>query len=134
LNRNGVGVGPVVGQDQRPVGEGRRHRRCQAVFKAFQPENGFLQDRSTPVAPRGVAIIPDGRVDLIFRTAQPGGVLRIRPVDATRGDIDPTLRLDLLERLQKVPQAKVTRSLFELQAVAPCVSYTHLTLPTINYV
>jgi hypothetical protein len=35
---------------------------------------------SVPVAPRGVAIVPDeGRVDLIFRTAQPGGVLRIRP-------------------------------------------------------
>jgi hypothetical protein len=39
---------------------------------------------STPVAPRGVAIIPDGRVDLIFRTAQPGGVLRIRPAAGQR--------------------------------------------------
>lgn len=37
-----------------------------------------------PVAPRGVAIVPDGHVDLIFRTAQPGGVLRIRPTAGTR--------------------------------------------------
>lgn len=49
------------------------------------------------------------------------GVLRIRPVDASRGDIDPTLRLDLLARLQHVAPAKVTRSLFELQA-APAPS------------
>src|SRR5947209_3856827 len=27
------------------------------------------------------------------------GRLRLRPIDATRGDIDPTLRLDLLSRL-----------------------------------
>ncbi len=39
---------------------------------------------SGPVAPRGVAIVPDGRVDLIFRTAQLGGVLRIRPAAGTR--------------------------------------------------
>lgn len=42
------------------------------------------------------------------------GVLRIRPVDATRGDIDPTLRLGLLERLQAVTPPKPGRSLFEI--------------------
>lgn len=42
------------------------------------------------------------------------GVLRIRPVDATRGDTDPTLRLDLLARLQSVQQPKPGRSLFEI--------------------
>ena len=42
------------------------------------------------------------------------GVLRIRPVDATRGDIDPTLRLGMLERLQSVSEAKPGRSLFEI--------------------
>jgi hypothetical protein len=39
---------------------------------------------SAPIAPRGVAIVPDGRVDLNFHTAQPGGVLRIRSGTGTR--------------------------------------------------
>ncbi len=42
------------------------------------------------------------------------GTLRIRAVDATRGDIDPTLRLELLSRLQSVNPAKPGRSLFEI--------------------
>jgi hypothetical protein len=42
------------------------------------------------------------------------GTLRLRPVDATRGDIDPTLRLDLLERLQSVDEVPGGRSLFDL--------------------
>ncbi len=44
------------------------------------------------------------------------GTLRLRPVDATRGDIDPTLHLDLLSRLHAVQQSPSTRSLFEIQA------------------
>jgi len=47
------------------------------------------------------------------------GTLRLRPVDATRGDIDPTLHLDLLSRLQAVAQSPSTRSLFEIGAVPP---------------
>jgi hypothetical protein len=42
------------------------------------------------------------------------GVLRIRPVDATHGDIDPTLRLELLSRLHSVAPPKPGRSLFEI--------------------
>lgn len=42
------------------------------------------------------------------------GTLRLRPVDPTRGDVDPTLRLDLLARLQSVQPAGSTRSLFEV--------------------
>lgn len=42
------------------------------------------------------------------------GTLRLRPVDATRGDIDPTLRLDLLARLQSVPPLSGGRNLFEV--------------------
>jgi hypothetical protein len=42
------------------------------------------------------------------------GTLRLRPVDATRGDVDPTLRLDLLERLQSVDEVPAGRSLFDL--------------------
>ena len=42
------------------------------------------------------------------------GALRIRPVDPTHGDIDPTLRLELLARLQSVTPPKPGRSLFEI--------------------
>ncbi len=41
------------------------------------------------------------------------GALRLRPVDASRGDIDPTLRLDLLARLRSVQAGGGGRSLFE---------------------
>jgi hypothetical protein len=52
------------------------------------------------------------------------GALRIRAVDATRGDVDPTLRLDMLERLQTVAAAPPGRSLFELgpAPVAPSMA------------
>jgi hypothetical protein len=39
--------------------------------------------------------------------------LRLRPIDARKGDIDPTLRLDLLARLQSLPFAPSARSLFD---------------------
>jgi hypothetical protein len=41
------------------------------------------------------------------------GTLRLRPVDATKGNVDPTLRLDLLTRLQSEDEAAAGRSLFE---------------------
>jgi hypothetical protein len=47
------------------------------------------------------------------------GALRLRPVDATRGDIDPTLHLTLLSRLQAVEPSPSTRSLFEIGAMPP---------------
>ena len=46
------------------------------------------------------------------------GRLRLRPIDATRGDIDPTLRLDLLSRLNAVKFEPARRSLFEIGAAA----------------
>lgn len=46
--------------------------------------------------------------------ANDNGTLRFRPIDPTRGDVDPTLRLDLLGRLQNVQPAPAGRSLFEL--------------------
>ena len=42
------------------------------------------------------------------------GTLQLRPVDATHGDVDPTLRLDLLARLQTVEEVGNTRNLFEM--------------------
>ena len=45
--------------------------------------------------------------------------LRLRnDVDATRGDIDPTLRLDLLSRLSAVKYEPARRSVFEIGAAA----------------
>jgi hypothetical protein len=41
------------------------------------------------------------------------GTLRLRAVDPTRGDVDPTLRLDFLDRLSKVQEPKTMRNLFE---------------------
>ena len=41
------------------------------------------------------------------------GTLRVRPVDASSGKVDPTLRLDLLARVQAVPAAANMRNLFE---------------------
>lgn len=46
--------------------------------------------------------------------------LRLRTdIDATRGDIDPTLRLDLLSRLSTVKFEPARRSVFEIGAIAP---------------
>jgi hypothetical protein len=44
---------------------------------------------------------------------------KLRPIDATRGDIDPTLRLDLLDRLQGMPEPGKIRNLFEMAPSAP---------------
>lgn len=41
------------------------------------------------------------------------GTLRLQTVDPTHGDIDPVLRLDLLDRLGKVQAPAGTRNLFE---------------------
>ena len=42
------------------------------------------------------------------------GTLRLRAIDATQGDVDPTLRLDLLARLRSVKLEEGGRSLFEV--------------------
>ncbi len=58
------------------------------------------------------------RVHTPIRRAATGGdragTLRLRPIDATQGDIDPTLRLDLLMRLQFIKPEEGGRNLFEL--------------------
>jgi hypothetical protein len=53
------------------------------------------------------------------RTHDDSGTLKLRPIDATRGDVDPVLRLDLLERLQSVKPATSSRNVFETAAAAP---------------
>lgn len=41
-------------------------------------------------------------------------ILRMRPIDATKGDVDPTLHLGLLGRLRVVEEGKIGRSVFEI--------------------
>jgi hypothetical protein len=54
-----------------------------------------------------------GQADRRRGARQERGTLRLRTVDATRGDIDPTLRLDFLDRLAKVQAPTSMRNLFE---------------------
>jgi hypothetical protein len=46
-------------------------------------------------------------------TANDRGTLRLRLVDASSGKVDPTLRLDLLARVQAVPPVANMRNVFE---------------------
>ena len=46
------------------------------------------------------------------------GTLRLRPVEGGRGDIDPTLRLDLLDKVRAVRPETGSRNLFEDGPVA----------------
>lgn len=61
------------------------------------------------------AVVPKSHIATVRRgsVSNDRGTLRLRPVDATRGDVDPTLRLDLLARLQSVDAVESGRSLFE---------------------
>lgn len=78
-------------------------------------------DTTAPVAARpasapAAASPARARPSTIRRAATAGqhGTLRLHSIDATQGDIDPTLRLDLLARLQSVQPITGGRSLFEL--------------------
>lgn len=71
------------------------------------------------------ATSPARSANLIRRGGPPvndRGVLRQQVVDGTRGDVDPTLRLDLLKKLSALQMPPAGRSLFEVgatPAVAP---------------
>jgi hypothetical protein len=51
------------------------------------------------------------RAELANRAKQ--GVLHFKPVDPTRGDVDPTLKLWLLDRVRSVKPVQGARNLFE---------------------
>jgi hypothetical protein len=69
-----------------------------------------------PVAAPAAKARPSNTRRSANQLANDRGALRLRPVDATRGDIDPTLHLDLLSRLRSVQSAPSSRSLFEIGA------------------
>ncbi len=70
---------------------------------------------ATPIAP---ATHAHDRAARRGNNVRDRGVLRIQPVDPRNGDVDPTLRLDLLARLQSVQPLEGGRSLFELGPAA----------------
>jgi len=70
-------------------------------------------------APAASSTLPGGRARVRRRVASNDkGTLRIRDIDATHGDVDPTLRLELISRLQKLKQPAAGRSLFEIGPAA----------------
>ena len=48
----------------------------------------------------------------VANKANDRGVLKLRPINGSKGDIDPTLRLDLLSRLQSIEVTAGQRNLF----------------------
>jgi hypothetical protein len=64
------------------------------------------QGSATPAANRK-------RTAVRSRSQNERGTLRLRPVEGAQGDIDPTLRLDLLERVRAVRAETGVRNLFE---------------------
>lgn len=87
------------------------------------PGTGTPSDAATRVASAsGRGTTPNAGARRGQRTND-RGVLRMRAIDATHGDIDPTLRLDLLSRLRSIEQTENSRNLFELGA-APAPEMT----------
>ncbi len=70
--------------------------------------------KNLPIAEPPAAGQPHVRPQRRFQRANDRGTLEMRPVDPTRGDVDPTLRLDLLDRLANVKMAVAGRSLFTM--------------------
>lgn len=70
---------------------------------------------ATPITPAAHA---RDRATRRSNSVRDRGALRIQPVDPRNGDVDPTLRLDLLARLQSVQPIEGGRSLFELGPAA----------------
>jgi hypothetical protein len=82
-----------------------------------------------PVAP-AAAPMPKSHIAAIRRgttATNDRGTLRLRPVDATRGNVDPTLRLELLTRLQSEDEVPAGRSLFEAGPTPAEVAAANLT-------
>jgi hypothetical protein len=90
-----------------------------AVFLFWYNSRGDDQGSTSVARPQNVAApvtLPKSHIATVRRSTQSNdrGTLRLKPVDATRGDIDPTLRLDLLTRLQSSDAPEGGRNLFEV--------------------
>jgi hypothetical protein len=98
-----------------------------ALMFWFNSRGDDEQHTTTSVPKAPVGIMPQapantrtGRLGAQRRSSvqKNAGELRIRPVDPSRGDVDPTLRLSLLERLRSLKPALSSRNLFEGTAAA----------------
>jgi hypothetical protein len=100
--------------------------RSDDVPSSLSRPSASIRTDAPNFTPPAAASAPKARASNARRSASQlannRGTLSLRPVDATRGDIDPTLHLDLLSRLQAVEQSPSTRSLFEIGAVTPPAS------------
>jgi hypothetical protein len=74
--------------------------------EAHTPGTQHSQGSAAPAASRARAAVRS-------RSQNDRGTLRLRPVEGARGEIDPTLRLDLLERVRAVRPETGVRNLFE---------------------
>ncbi len=74
----------------------------------------------TPAVPAANGSVAKARTRPVRKvsSARDRGALRIQPVDPRSGDVDPTLRLDLLARLQAIQPLSGGRSLFEMGSSA----------------
>ena len=89
--------------------------------------NTVLRTETTPVPTRV------DRARGVVNRRQPKvndrAILRVRPIDPKSGDVDPTLRLELIARLKSVQKAAGGRSVFEIGApvqVAAALPITHV--------
>jgi hypothetical protein len=64
--------------------------RVEAASPAAPAQVAPTPPTSLPAAPRGVAIVPSGRVDIVFRAEQPVGELDIRSASGARVAITAT--------------------------------------------
>lgn len=77
-------------------------------------DGGDAAENTATPAPATAASAPAVQTPARQGTAsQDRGILAFHKIDPTRGDIDPTLRLDLLARLQRIELGAAGRDIFE---------------------
>jgi hypothetical protein len=90
------------------------------VATSAAPAGGFAE----PASPLAVKTLAARRAAGARSNARVG--LKLVAIDGSRGDVDPTLRLDLLERVHSVSPAAGLRNLFEAGSSQPVQNLTPL--------
>jgi hypothetical protein len=89
--------------------------RSDEDVPASAPVAHHEADPLNPVVTTPTAIRPKSPVSRRAKSNDADrGTLRLRAIDPTRGDVDPTLRLDLMAKVQAVQPVSGGRSLFEI--------------------
>ncbi len=88
--------------------------------------------KNVPIAEPPAAGQPRTRPRRRLQSANDRGAFKISYIDPTHGDVDPTLRLDLLERLGSVKMAGAGRSLFTMGTKPIAPEEAKATGPIIN--